>query len=112
MDTRLATRQVRLTQWAAIIKDRNESGLSIREYCERNEIKRDAYFYWLRKLRESAIASSGSQFVELSPPAESVSVSDPQTGVIVDINGARIHVENAACRDTLSKVLEVLGNAQ
>ena len=116
MDTRLATRQIRMAQWTEIIRDRNESGLSIREYCSRNEINRNAYFYWLRKIREAAIESAGAQFVELPEPpdisGENTAPSDGNAGVVLELGGVRIHVDHAACRDTLKMVLEVLGNAQ
>lgn len=113
MDTRLATRQVRLAQWAEIVKSCNNSGLSIREYCRQNDISRNAYFYWLRKLREAAIESSGEAFVELmAPQDERAGDCYEQHGVVVEMNGVRIHVEDAGCRAALTMVLEVLGNAQ
>lgn len=34
MGTSLATRQIRIQQWAAIIKDRTSSGLKVDDYCE------------------------------------------------------------------------------
>lgn len=112
MDTRLATRQVRMSQWAEVIRDRNESGLTIREYCAQHGISRDAYFYWLRKIRESAIEASGGQFAELTAPAEPVITGAGTAGVIIEMGGAKIRVENTGCRDTLTMVLEVLKNAQ
>jgi hypothetical protein len=102
-----------LTQWAEIVKACNNSGLSIREYCRQNDINSNAYFYWLRKLREAAIESSGGGFAELvAPPVEPTVDCCEQHGVVVEVNGVRIHVEDAACRATLAMVLEVLGNAQ
>ena len=56
MDTRMLTNQVRMAKWSEIIKDRCESGLTIKEYCAERGISRDAYFYWLKKIRESAVA--------------------------------------------------------
>ena len=33
MNTKLATAQIRVKNWAAIIQERNESGLSVKDYC-------------------------------------------------------------------------------
>ena len=46
MSTRKETRQIRLASWKQIFADHAASGLSVRTYCEANNIKRDQYFYW------------------------------------------------------------------
>ena len=51
MNTKLATTQIRITEWAAIIKDCKSSGLKVDEYCQQHDISRDAYYYWLRKVK-------------------------------------------------------------
>jgi transposase-like protein len=40
-------------RWSGIIRDRTESGLNVREFCEREGICENTYYYWQRKLRES-----------------------------------------------------------
>lgn len=45
MNTKLATRQIRLNEWAAVIKDCKASGLKVDTYCEQHGISRDAYYY-------------------------------------------------------------------
>jgi len=63
MDTRLATNQIRLSEWTRIIKDRCQSGLKVDEYCEQHHLSRHAYYYWLRKVKEAALIHNS--FVEL-----------------------------------------------
>ena len=94
MDTRMVTNQVRMAKWSEIIRDRCESGLTIKEYCAERGISRDAYFYWLRKLRESAVASASEQFAELLPPAEPPAAAGRATGVTIEFNGAKVQVLN------------------
>ena len=108
----MVTNQVRMTKWSEIIKDRCESGLTIKEYCAEHGISRDAYFYWLKKIRESAVASASEQFAELLPPAEPSVAVGSGAGVTIELNGTKIRVEDACSRNTLSMVLEVLRNAQ
>lgn len=46
-----------MQQWTAIIEDRLAFGLKIDEYCEKNQLSRNSYFYWLRKIREERATS-------------------------------------------------------
>lgn len=53
--------------WKGIIEDRIQSGLSIDEYCKKNSLSRNAYFYWLRKVRTYIIeqGTSGCLMMQL-----------------------------------------------
>ena len=46
--------EYRLQQWAQVVKECNASGLSNREYCRQNNIPEKTYYYWIRKLRQTA----------------------------------------------------------
>ena len=102
MDTRLAKRNHNIQQWKTIIQDRNNTNLTVDEYCKQNGLSRHAYFYWLRIIREEVLEqSSESGFVELNLPAETFerefsssdySCSNPKTRTItVDFIGVRNH---------------------
>jgi len=54
MNTRQIAAEYRLSHWTGIVKDRQESGLSIKAYCERAGFHENIYFYWQRKLRAAA----------------------------------------------------------
>ena len=45
MNTKLATTQIRITEWATIIKDCKSSGMKVDDYCQLHDISRDAYYY-------------------------------------------------------------------
>ena len=53
MNTREIAEEYRLSHWAKIVKERGESGLSIKQYCENIGIHENSYYYWLKKLREA-----------------------------------------------------------
>ena len=44
--------QIRAASWAAMIKQRNHSGLTIREWCADNGIQESVYNYRLNRLRK------------------------------------------------------------
>ena len=73
MNTKLITRQYRLQKWATIIAERNASGLTIHAFCQEHDLSRNAYFYWLKHVRQAASqtlpAATGTKFapLEISP---------------------------------------------
>ena len=54
MSSREVTNEYRMRQWMQVIRDREGSGEKIDAYCEKKGIKRHTYYYWQRKLRETA----------------------------------------------------------
>ena len=60
-DIQTVTQNVRLQQWTAIIQDRQASGLKVDDYCSEHNISRNAYYYWLRKVKAAAIENSGNE---------------------------------------------------
>jgi len=54
INTREITSEYRLSHWAGVIQERNTSGLSVKAYCESIGIHTNVYFYWQRKIRETA----------------------------------------------------------
>ena len=54
-------RQVRLSQWGAMVREREESGLSVHAYCEQAGIVAKTYYYRLRRLREAAVEQARSE---------------------------------------------------
>ena len=47
--------QVRAASWATMIKQRNDSGLTIKEWCAANGIQESVYYYRLNRLRKMAL---------------------------------------------------------
>ena len=64
--------EYRLQGWAEIVKECQVSGLTNREFCAQRGISEKTYYYWLRKLRQTAAASmSTPQLVRLEERSES-----------------------------------------
>ena len=58
MNVSQVTHQVKLDRWATILKEQSSSGLTIKDWCSQNNIPRDQFFYWKRKLKESVLEST------------------------------------------------------
>lgn len=39
-------------RWKLLIDEKQKSGMKIKDFCEVNGVTKDAYYYWLHKLRE------------------------------------------------------------
>lgn len=57
-------------RWAALIQERLDSGMTIKEWCLERNIKESQYYYWLKTLRKEELAAADqerqvSPFVEL-----------------------------------------------
>jgi len=99
MDTRRIAAEYRLTHWAGIMSERQESGLSVRAFCENSGIHENTYFYWQKRLREAAcddesgitLIPSGFMEVKMAEPAAFPSSSTTSSGQIsVECSGVRI----------------------
>ena len=73
MNTREIAVEYRLSHWAGIMRERQESGLSIRAFCERESFHENVYYYWQRKLREAAIEQMAKRQKHESSTAVAVS---------------------------------------
>lgn len=130
-DVQSIKKQLNMQQWTAIIEDRIASGLKIDEYCEKNQISRNSYFYWLRKIREEMSTSVLPNHNDLLPAAVStgalvelvsssnhndsiskIKVSDEKPETFgFSINGISITVGHDISEELLSKIMRAARNA-
>jgi len=54
IDMNEVAEEYRLAHWTEIVRNREASGLCIREYCANAGIHENKYFYWQKKLRKAA----------------------------------------------------------
>ena len=108
----------KLSHWEKIVQERNDSGLAIRIYCEKAGIRESSYYYWLKKLRETACAEYEKAqetskperpiLTEVKLPAQrALPLADnvPQNQVRVEVPGARI---TAGCEYPIGRLTELI----
>ena len=118
MDTKLATRNIRIQQWATVIKSKTESGLTVSEFCEQNSISKNRYYYWLRKVKNAVLEQAGTRFAELK-------VGDEATGALpmtteqsfapqltIERNGHVIGINRQTPKELLAMALEVAADVK
>ena len=114
-DTKLATTALRMKYWAEIIHDLTESGLPVYKYCQEKGLSKNAYFYWLKKIKEAALKSAGVDFVEIDPCVKAEqgrnSLPDFDTEAVVSVRDINISVNSRTPKNLLASILEVAANA-
>jgi len=104
--------EYRLAHWAQVMQERNESGMSIKVYCESVGLKINVYYYWQRKLRMTAMESMqhDSEVMRINQPASPIHKTPKgwavcETGVSVQrtTGNNEIQVEIGRSRVTVRK---------
>lgn len=122
MNTRHVAEEYRLTQWAQIMQDRQESGLSVKAYCENAGFHENNYYYWQRKLREAAcgemVKSQGctaslvpAGFAEVrlaEQPILPASAAAQQNQLRIDVAGVLISADSEYPADKLAALIREL----
>jgi hypothetical protein len=83
------------------MRERQESGLSIKEFCETSGFHENVYFYWQRKLREAAckaLLSARAEGNEASaaPQGWAMVCEVPKT----EPDSGAVYIEIGKCRVT------------
>ena len=119
MDTRLMANQYKLQHWATLIQECRASGVMIKDWCEQNNINKDRFYYWQRKVREAACQAVTETTIPAQRFAEVPSVISDTTAVdtvraelTIRVGGAAISVSNTTDLSLLKAVIEVLKDAQ
>ena len=107
MTTKTLLHQATLKEWAARFTDQKASGLTVADWCVKNRVSRDSYFYWKRKLKDELITQVLPDIVPLALPEPSVAERNPMpisyqesvassTSCTTDTTGssAKIHFED------------------
>ena len=62
---------LRLQNWTEVIRAKQESGLTNREFCAQHGIAEKTYYYWLRKVRQAALECAPPELVRLEDDSPS-----------------------------------------
>lgn len=123
--------QHNLKKWAAIIKECHSSGMKILQWLEINNISKDQYYYWQKKLKETCIDTFERQaatFVELPvtkevPESTELTVThtvcknddsyfkDNMIAAVIKTNRVTFEITNTATPDFIKNLIEAFNHA-
>lgn len=123
--------QHNLKKWASIIKECRSSGMKILQWLEINNISKDQYYYWQKKLKETCIDTFERQaatFVELPitkevPASTELTVThsvcknddsyfkDNMIAAVIKTNRVTFEITNTATPDFIKNLIEAFNHA-
>ena len=98
--------------WRKAIREAARSGLSIREFCRRHELKESQFHWWQRRLRASG--PSGAKDKPTGERAASFALVSEEAGAVeaglelVLADGRRLRIGRGVDEETLRRVLGVV----
>ena len=90
---------VSMEQWQQRIMDCQQSGMSIKAWCQENGVATSSYYHYLRKIRESMLQEK--QLVPLKLPKASV-------GIRIETSGITVTLPETASAEQLTAILSAL----
>ena len=118
MDTQLITTQMRHRSWMEDYAQQQESGLTVKAWCQEKGIAQKTFYYRLRVLREEACGLLNSEqdkpVTERTP--EFVRVGMPKaagdsSGIKIKLDSAEISISPDASSEHVRMVLEAIAHA-
>ena len=85
LDTQKITHEIRMKHWMQIIAQRQQSGLTVKEFCAQQDIPTKQYYYWQHKLRirfapAQALETKKEEVPTLVPLSAAIPVQDFRVG--------------------------------
>ena len=112
---RVEKHEMEKARWAKYIKEKNDSGLTVKEWCSRNGIPSSKYYYWLRVVREESLIKAGTltvsgrtQFAEVKPIKEEYRPEPRGICAVLNVNGNEIEILNGADPNTLDDIIRII----
>ena len=98
--------EVKLAQWAEMVKNRNESGLTVTDWCKQNSINLKTYYYRLKRLRQ-AVCNEIEQHDIV--PVKPIAGTEPTSEKIeLSVGDVKISLSDSFNENTLKRLLVVL----
>lgn len=115
MKTQLSVKDIQHSAWIDMVQQQVRSGLSVREWCDQNQITTKTFYYRRKHVREEILAQNTPVFAELVPPVNDLKpnsdnrIFNPQMTISVD--NITISVDQNTPVHLFKGILEVIRNA-
>ena len=89
------------------------SGLKVKDWCLQNNISKDSYYYWLRKLREAACDSIETSFVRVPDQCIPSSFHPSfSTELTISIGSITINVNSSTPQCLIESTIQAVTNVK
>ena len=98
--------EVKLKQWAEMVQSRNESGLTVSEWCRQNGVNLKTYYYRLKRVRQALCGKLEQHDIVPVLPKEE---PDPSAEKIeISVGDVKITLPDSFNPEALRRLLGVL----
>ncbi len=117
MDTQLVATQMRHRSWMEDYARQQDSGLTVKAWCQENGITQKTFYYRLKVLREEACSLMNMEpnKTAVKPAPEFVRVGLPAagstSGIRIKLDSAEISISPDASNEHVRMVLEAIAHA-
>lgn len=130
MNARQKLHQIHLQEWTVRFADQKASSLTVRQWCEQNNLSFHTYNYWKHLLKEEVVDQALPDIVPLSLPALADSDSSLETtvpeirsiranrairsndsNIKLQINGVSIEIDTSVSEQFLTKLIRAVCHA-
>lgn len=116
MQVTTAKRQYNLQNWAPIIKECKNSGMTAKAWCLDNDIDPQKFYYWQRQLTKEISSTmvttspriSSPSFIEI--PNQESEVIENSPDIEITIGSSHLQIKNSANIHLVTEILKVLSH--
>ena len=114
-----ATQSYRQEDRMRLIQEQRQSGLTVKVWCERNNISENSYYYWLREIKKSALSirkdtkqTEAHSLVKIDLPEriDPVVGITSKSGIRLQYKGAMMEIPPRSCIEDVTIVLKALNS--
>ncbi len=99
-------KEVKQAQWAEMVRSRNESGLTVTDWCKQNGINPKTYYYRLKRMRQAVCDEIEQHDIV---PVEPIASTEPTSEKIeLSVGDVKIALPDSFNEDTLRRLIGVL----
>lgn len=118
MDSTVLKNQFLVSKWTAIMTECRESGIPVKDWLVQNNVSRDQYYYWKRRLKNLCLESIPTDFVELSCPVPAPQVpakiasNETSPAASILFGTAMVNIYESATADFITKLFEAASHVK
>lgn len=108
--------QQALEYWSQIVKEQQESGLSVKAFCRSRQMSHHAMYYWIKEMREEVLLARANANPNASacPTTQFAAVSlareehHPCGNMVVHVGPASLEIPEGTSVPELQRMLQLL----
>lgn len=114
-----AETQLQLQKWTTLIQEYMSSGMKLKDWLYENNISKDQYYYWHRKLKMEAIKCNMPTFIDVTEVSQPPAVVEPKNlsvahedktepAAVIRFQNCSIEINNTASSEIIGNLVKAM----